>query len=497
MPVIPIDRRTLLKAGGALAAVTIAGCTDSPSGHASPSAPAGPSGTDVAVAPDWAGFGRGLDGRLYRPGGSGYAAAHQLFNPHFDSVQPGGVVKAASIADVRESVLFARKNRLTCVPKAGGHSYVGASTIANGLMVDIGNLRSMSYANGVLTVGAGARLYDVHAFLDRYGRSLPTGTCPTVGVAGLALGGGLGVHTRAYGLTGDRILSMQVVTADGVFRPCSPTQNADLFWALRGGGGGNLGIVTSFRLSTIPGGKLGIFVLKWTQSQAAAVIRGWQRFAREAPTSSWANLHLDARSDGTIAVRAVGVSTTGSATAAAAQLESFIGIRASSRSFSQKSHLEAVRFLGGGTSSPRTGFTAGSDVLRGPMDASTVSALVGVVKARAASGLGASAILDPLGGQAAKIPTGGSAWPWRSSLGMIQWYVGLAAHPTAASYNSARSWITSGHRAVAKASAGGYINYLEPGRAIQSYYASSWTRLQTVKRKYDPANVFRTPYSIS
>lgn len=429
-----VDRRTVLKAGGALAATALAGCTDSSSGNATTTHGVTTTSDGLTTAaPDWAGFGRGLNGKLYRPGTTGYAASHQLFNPRYDSIQPAGVVRAVSIDDIRESVLFARRNGLVCVPKSGGHSYVGASAVMNGLMIDVGSLRSISYSNGVLTVGAGARLYDVHAALDRYGRSLPTGTCPTVGVAGLALGGGLGVHTRSYGLTSDRILSLQVVTADGVFRPCSPTQNPDLFWALRGGGGGNLGIVTSFRMSTIPGGRLGFFSLRWTASQAAAVVRGWQRFAREAPTSAWANLHLDARSDGTIAVRAIGVSTTGSATAAAAQLESLIDIRAGYRSFSTKSHLEAVRYLGGGTTSPRTGFTAGSDVLRGPMDAATINALVAAVKARARSGRTASVILDPLGGQAARQPTGGSAWPWRSCLGVIQWYVGLAAHPTNAS----------------------------------------------------------------
>ena len=81
----------------------------------------------------------------------------------------------------------------------------------------------MSYANGVLTVGAGARLYDVHAFLDRYGRSLPTGTCPTVGVAGLTLGGGMGIHTRTYGLTCDRVVSIGVITADGKAHNVSAT----------------------------------------------------------------------------------------------------------------------------------------------------------------------------------------------------------------------------------------------------------------------------------
>jgi len=469
-----VDRRTVLKAGGALAAMAMMG----------------------SAAPDWPGLGRGLNGRLYRPGATGYAASHQLFNPRYDSIQPAGVVRAVSIDDIRESVLFARRNGLVCVPKSGGHSYVGASAVTNGLMIDVGSLRSISYTNGVVTVGAGARLYDVHAQLDKYGRSLPTGTCPTVGLAGLALGGGIGVHTRSYGLTSDRVLSMQVVTADGVFRPCSRTQNPDLFWALRGGGGGNLGIVASFRLSTIPGGRLGLFTLKWTEAKAAAVLRGWQRFAREAPTSAWANLHLDARSDGTIAVRAVGVSTTGSATAAAAQLESMVGIRAASRSFSSKTYLEAVRYLGGGTTSLRTGFTAGSDVLRGPMDAATINALVAAVKARARAGSTASALVDPLGGQAAKQPAGGSAWPWRSCLAVIQWYVDLAAHPTNASYQSARRWITTGHDAVAKASAGGYVNYVEPGRAVNSYYATSWPGLRTAKQKYDPTNLFQTPYAI-
>jgi hypothetical protein len=173
-----------------------------------------------------------------------------------------------------------------------------------------------------------------------------------------------------------------------------------------------------------------------------------------------------------------------------------VGIRAALRSFSSKTHLEAVRYLGGGTTSPRTGFTAGSDVLCGPMDAATINALVAAVKARARAGSTASVLLDPLGGQAAKQPAGGSAWPWRSCLAVIQWYVDLAPHPTNPSYRSARSWITTGHHALARASAGGYVNYVEPGRAVHSYYAASWTRLRTAKKKYDPTNLFHTPYAI-
>ncbi|WP_433159150.1 FAD-binding oxidoreductase [Kribbella sp. CA-247076] len=489
-----LDRRTFLKAG---AAVALTGCSDSEPATATPKPTGTTRPTAAAAAPNWNSFARSLKGRLFLPSTSGYAAAHQLFNPRWDATRPAAVVKAVNATDVQRSITFARANRLVMVPKSGGHSYVGASAIADGLMVDLGAIRGMSYANGVLTVGAGARLYDVHAFLDRYGRSLPTGTCPTVGVAGLALGGGLGIHTRAFGLTCDRILSMGVITADGVARTISTTVDPDLFWAMRGSGGGNLGVVTSFRFATIPATRLGFFRLTWPESKAAAVVRGWQQFARSAPVTSWGNLHLVARSNGSLSVHVLGISTTGDAAAAAAQLESFVGSRASTRSITVKTHMEAVEYLGGGTTSPRTGFLAGSDVLKGPMDAATIIALLGAVKSAARAKTPASAIIDPLGGQAAKQPAGGASWPWRSALGVIQWYSGLAAHPSSAQLRVAQTFVTNGHRAVRKYSAGGYVNYVETGRSVSTYYGASLDRLRSVKQKYDPGNFFRTPYTLS
>ncbi|GAA1122595.1 FAD-binding oxidoreductase [Kribbella jejuensis] len=515
-----LDRRTVLIAG---AAATLAGCgnakkdaagtapsqtptptptpTTAPSSTAPPPSSTTPSTTPssstpsdsaptlTSAAPNWNAFARSLKGRLYLQASSGYAAAHQLFNPRWDSVRPTAVVKAAVPADVQSAINFARANKLVLVPKSGGHSYVGASTIANGMQLDVGGLKGMSYANGILTVGAGARLYDVHAFLDRYGRSLPTGTCPTVGVAGLTLGGGMGVHTRTYGLTCDRVVSMGVITADGKAHNVSASSEPDLFWALRGSGGGNLGVVTSFRFATIPATKLGFFRLTWPESQAAAVVRGWQKFAQTAPTTAWGNLHIDAKSNGTLSVHVLGVSTTGNANAAAAQLESFVGAKASARTISVKSHLDAVKYLGGGTTSPRQGFLAGSDVLKGPMDAATITGLLGAVKAAARAGTPASAILDPLGGQAAKQPAGGSSWPWRSALGTIQWY-------SSAQNSAAKTFIANGHRAVRSFSAGAYVNYLEAGRPVSAYYGASSAKLQATKKKYDPTNFFHTAYTL-
>ncbi|MEU8223974.1 FAD-binding oxidoreductase [Kribbella sp. NPDC048915] len=493
-----LDRRTVLRVGAVAAVATLAGCADTPdtgsptpspsTSDETPGTPTTSAPSQTSNAPNWKALSSSLDGDLYLPSTSGYAAAHQLFNPRWDSVRPAAVVKAATASDVQQAITFARESNLVLVPKSGGHSYVGASTIAHGLQLDVGGLKSMKYANNTLTVGAGARLYDVHAFLDRYGQSLPTGTCPTVGVAGLTLGGGQGVHTRTYGLTCDRVVAMDVVTADGKTHTVSAGNEPELFAALRGSGGGNLAVVTSFTFSTIPGTKLGFFRLTWPEAQAAAVVNGWQQFVQSAPTTTWGNLHIDAKSNGTLAIRVLGVSTTGDATAAAAQLESLVGAKASGRQLSVKSHLEAVKYLGGGTTSPRQGFLAGSDVLKGPMDAATITAVLGAVKSAARAATPASAIFDPLGGQAAKTPAGGSSWPWRSALAVIQWY-------SSAQGQNAQTFIANGHRAVGSFSAGGYVNYPEAGRAVSSYYGASAAKLQAAKQKYDPDNFFHTPYT--
>ncbi|WP_433281309.1 FAD-binding protein [Pseudonocardia xinjiangensis] len=107
-------------------------------------------------------------------------------------------MRTASAGDVRASVRFARDNALACVPKSGGHSFVGASTVENGLVVDVGPLNGISYADDVVTVGAGAEMYDIHSFLDEYGRSLPTGAGPTIGISGLALGRPGNPHPRPW-----------------------------------------------------------------------------------------------------------------------------------------------------------------------------------------------------------------------------------------------------------------------------------------------------------
>ena len=446
---------------------------------------------------DWRALARAIDGDVVRRSDPDYDQVKRLFDPRFDGRRPLAVVEAASARDVSEAIRFARRFDLRCRARAGGHSYVGDSTVTDGLVIDVRRMRATHYdaASGHATVGAGAQLYAVHAALAAHGRSIPTGTCPTVGAAGLTLGGGLGVDSRAHGLTCDRLRSLTIVTADGVVRTASPTRNADLFWASQGGGGGNVGVVTSLRLATHASGGYGFFLVSFPWTAASSVLAGWAHRVGRMPRSSWMNLHLEAFGDGTTRVRVVGVCQPGDENVEAAAVQRDAGVDASSVSTFQKDFLDGIAFLGGGTTSARTAFAAGSDVVAS-MTPRLAHALPRLVAARAASGHSAAVILDPLTGAVRDRRPGASAFPWRRHLADIQWYVGLPAHPSGRQVRAAYDWIRQAHGEVGAASVGAYVNYLEPNRPITDYYGRNAGRLRRIKHRNDPSGFFRSPYTI-
>lgn len=493
MTIAPLERRTILQ--GALLGGLIAGCKG---GGSTPRALAKVRSSD-SVPPEsaWRALAAGLDGDLVRPGDSDYFDAKELFNPRWDAVKPLAVVEAATSQDVTEAIRFAQHYSLEVRPKSGGHSYVGASSSRGGIVVSTARMTRVQYdaASLTATIGAGARLYPVHSALAAHGRTIPTGTCPTVGATGLTVGGGLGVASRAYGLTCDQLYGARIVTADGVIRTVSADTNPNLLWALRGGGGGNFGIVTLLQYHTQPTTSLGFFLLSFPWSSAAAVVRGWSSRIKVMAGSTWANLHLEAGADGSTQARVVGVCAPGHETAEAHAMEAAIGVDASTTSLFTKTYLAGVQFLGGGTTSPRQGWAAGSDVLP-TMTVPASQALVRVIANRAASRHSGVAILDPLTGAVQHVEPGGTAFPWRRHLCSIQWYLDMPAHPTLAQIHAAYGWIATAHSSVSSLSSGGYVNYLEPRRHVSSYYAGNLARLQSVKHTYDPDGFFSSPYAI-
>src|SRR3954451_9110334 len=216
-------------------------------------------------------------GPLYVPGQTGYNAARVVFNTRWDGVKPPAVVKVRDTADVRAVVKWAEKYDVPLVSRSGGHGYNGNSTSNSAVVVDLQALNGIRYADGIATIGPAAELGDVYARLASHGVTIPAGSCPTVALGGLVLGGGMGLAGRAMGLTLDRVRSFDVVTADGRRHKLD---DGDLFWALRGGGG-SFGIVTAIRLRTRPVSTAAFFSIG-SAARDEALAR-WEAFAPAAP----------------------------------------------------------------------------------------------------------------------------------------------------------------------------------------------------------------------
>ena len=242
---------------------------------------------------------RALLGPLVRPGDPAYAEARLPYNTRY-APTPRAIAYAAGAGDVARAVRWSRRHGVHPAARCGGHSYAAYSSRAP-LVVDLRRLRSVRVdaARRRVTVGGGARLIDVYAALERHDLVLPAGSCPTVGISGLTLGGGVGFSSRKWGLTADNLLAAQIVTADGRIRICDRDTEPDLFWALRGGGGGNFGIVTRLTFRVHRTGRVATFQITWPWSDAARAVAAWQAWAPRAPDGLFSVLQLAAPGAGT------------------------------------------------------------------------------------------------------------------------------------------------------------------------------------------------------
>lgn len=434
---------------------------------------------------DWTAFAKTVTGPVDLPGTSQYSSSKLLFDTRCDGSAPVAVFGVQSAHDIAQAMAFANRFNLQVTARSGGHSYVGASAQNGTMVLDIRALQSVDYnsANGLATIGAGVGLYQAHNALLPHGRTFPTGTCPTVGAAGLTFGGGLGVASRAHGLTCDQLQSATLVLPNGQTVTADSSHNSDIFWALRGGGGGNIGIATSLTYRTHQATSKGIFSLYFPSADATRMVTGWAAWSAGAPRSQWAGVHIDADGNGAITPSILGVTEAGYERTAAAALISAIGADPVSSQYQEMSYANSILYLGGGSTSKRQGFAGGSDVLAA-ISTDAANAIIGAVAARSKAGSTASALLDPLTGAVGDVASTGTAFPWRRHNASIQWYCNV---PASSGYASAYSWINSAHRDVAKFSSGGYVNYLETGMPASRYYAGNRARLAQVRQSHDPA----------
>jgi FAD/FMN-containing dehydrogenase len=441
---------------------------------------------------------RELRGDVIGRGASGYDLARQLRNTRFDSIRPLAIAYCESADDVARCVRWATRNGIRLAARSGGHSYGGYSTIQNGLVVDVSRLDGVAVAadGATATIGAGAELGPVYERLWNARRvTIPAGSCSTVGVAGLTLGGGHGFTSRAFGLTCDSVRSLRLVTAAGAVIDVSRTAHPDLLWASRGGGGGNFGIVTSFRFAVHPVGAVSTFTVEWPWSDAARALATWQAWAPHAPNGIFSVLSLAASAGGQPTVRAVG-QYLGPKSALAGLLAPLENTGTPTRvSTVDRDWLASTRYWGGGTA--RGTFAAASDFALRPLSLAGIQAVVRGVESRTRGPAGGtSVLLDSYGGAIRSVPPGGSAFSHRAALFSFQEIASWApGGPSAANL----AWLRAFHASLRPYVSGtAYLNYIDPGQRDwqQAYYGSSLKRLQSVKRTYDPRNVFHFAQSI-
>ena len=436
----------------------------------------------------WSSLASSIGGRILLPSdGAAFTTGKQVFNSNYNASSPAAVVAVTSQSDVEKAVAFAAANKLKVAPRGGGHSYVGAST-ANGTMVlDLRGLKggvNIDNGAGTVTVPAATQLFTIQQALAGAGRAIPTGSCPTVGVAGLTLGGGMGADSRHAGLAADALRSATVVLPNGQTVTASADQHQDLFWALRGGGGGNFGVTTSLTLATFPTADSDVVRVDFAPSSAAQVLTGWQTWLSAADRNTWGLVDLSVNgSQGNCHVLAT--CPAGSGQAVAEAIKSAIGVAATATEHKTMSHMDLVMYLAGGssTSSPR-GFVAGSDVI-GTLNSAAAQAIVGALGKYPTTGGPASVIVDTLTGAVGDVDPAASAFPWRRHAAVAQWYVETGtAHVSAAS-----TWVATAHQTVQQFSAGGYVNYLEANTSASRYFGSNLSQLTAVRQQYDPNQV--------
>ena len=497
-------RRGFLLGSGAIGAALLAGGFLGPAASARSTWLAGTSTTPSKA--DWDALRRKLStGKLYLPGQAGYNFAKELFSPQWDSLKPSGVAYCKRNADVAACIAFVVRFKLPVRVRSGGHSYGGWSSVNNGLILDISEMNSMRFGTSTVTVGTGIDLIDFYGGLATRGRAVPGGTCPTVGIAGLTLGGGVGALGRLYGLTCDNLRSLDVVTADGVTRTCDSKSNPNLYWASRGGGGGNFGVATSFTFTTHNLRSLVLFYAPWPWAQAARVIKGWQAWAPHGPDNLWSELFLGG-SFGHAPIVFVAGSFVGSVAGARAQLDKLYHLvgTSSAATVTPYSYLGAMLHYAGcsavrgcdtppGGSLPRVPFLAKSDIFTKPLGNAAISALLTGAERlrgiRGAAGGAGSIAFDALGGAINRPKPDATAFVHRTALFQAQYYTSWTWPGSSGGVANQHNWINSYYKSVHPFASGqAYQNYADPSLANwqQAYYGGNYPRLSQTKAQYDP-----------
>ncbi|KJK48163.1 oxidoreductase [Lentzea aerocolonigenes] len=428
-------------------------------------------------------------GRVLLPGDEGFASRSKPFNERYAATVPAAVLAVASSEDVATAIRWARENSVPLVARGGGHSYAGTS-VNTGLVLDLRGLSGVHVDpdTALVTVGGGTRTGELYSALRPHDIAFPLGNSDEVAIGGLTLGGGVAAVSRAWGLTCDSLVSTDVVLADGSAVTCSATENPDLFWACRGGGGGNFGVNTSFTFQARPVVSSATCLLLWEWDHAVDVMLLVQEIQRTAPDGL--SLRAGLTSGGM-------VSLIGWHLGSADELRTLLAPLNHTKPFrcdiEDRTYWEAVEYVhhetAGGAFAGRTRTTSV------PLPEQGVRTLVTAV----AKWPGSS---NPDGGGAALFGWGGAinalgvtetAFPHREAMFLVSLDTSWTSADSPQVVRDNLEWLTALHEDIGPfADNASYLNFTDPDLADwrQAYHGPNYARLAEVKKRYDPDRFF-------
>jgi len=451
--------------------------------------------TDAAIKR----LGEGFEGVLIAPGDAGYDEQRRVWNGTIDR-RPALVARCAGTPDVIAALKFAREHSLTIAIRGGGHSFAGYGTCDGGLVVDLSLMRhiEVDVKARTATAQAGVLWGELNEATQVHGLAVTGGLISHTGIAGLTLGGGIGWLMRKYGLSCDNLLDAEVVTADGDVLRASDEQNADLFWALRGGGG-NFGVVTRFTYQLHEIGPAVLFsFLSYEPGRGREILGAFRAFSAQAPDEQCPLLiYLNLPPAPFVPPEKVGrpgwtiiVVTTGDLESGQAALKPLMDLGPQVK-FTAPMPYSVVNTLSD------SGVPHGSLVyLKGHYAADLTDELIDVIVERAQRKTApmTEVHVHALLGAIARVSEDDTAYSHRSSgyaINLISQWENPDHGP------GEIAWAREGWEAMKPYCAGGYVNFMDAGDSVRGAYgAAKFRRLVEIKGRYDPSNVFRLNQNI-
>ncbi len=444
----------------------------------------------------------GLRGRVLAPGDPDYEETRRIWNAMIDR-RPGLIVRCAGVADVLTCVAFARDANLLTAVRGGGHNIAGSALCEGGLLIDLSLLRSVHVDPWQRTavVEPGALLADFDHEAQQFGLATPLGINSTTGVAGLTLGGGFGWLSRKHGMTIDTLISADIVTAAGDLLRASAQENADLFWAIRGGGG-NLGIVTSFTFRLHPvGPQVTAGLIVYPFDDARAVLPRYRDLAgrasddltcwsvlRQAPPLPFLPQDVHGKEVVVLALCHVGAPDVAERDIAPLmELGTPVGVHVGPMPFAAwQQAFDPLLAPGSRNYWKSHNFARLDDGAIGVM----------IDYAGRLPTPQSEIFIAQLGGATSRVPPDATAYPHRDAEFVMNVHT---RWESAADDQRCIDWARAFFRDTAPFATGGaYVNFImDDEDRVASAYGANLKRLTEVKRKYDPNNFFRLNQNVT